>query len=371
MLRASPPAISSADRAALATWGLSRLAVYVSAWAAGLLLLGAQPGASYLGQWLRWDASHYVTIARYGYDDPTGRTPLAAFFPGLPALLRAGHAVGLPYALAGLVVSLVAGAFAVVALRRLGDLDGPRGAGLAATLAVVLAPSAVFLAAGYSEALFLAFAVPAWLAARRGRWWVAGLLGAGASCVRVSGLFLAVALGVLFLTDPSVRRWRAAPALALPVVPLAAYGLWLHVAKGDWLAWWHAQQQGWYRALTDPVTSFERTWSAAFLGSQPPEVALLFRLELVAGVAGLVATALLLAVRRWGEATYVGLQLVALMTSTWWISVARASLLWFPAWLLLGRAAVRRRWVLPVYAALSVPLAVLVTVAFTTGRWAG
>ena len=51
--------------------------------------------------------------------------------------------------------------------------------------------------------------------------------------------------------------------------------------------------------------------------------------------------------------------------------MARASLLWFPAWLLLGRLAVRRRWVLLVYLALSVPCAMVLTVAFVTGRWAG
>ncbi len=37
-------------------------------------------------------------------------------------------------------------------------------------LYLLLSPYAVFLAAGYSESLFLALALPGWLAARRGRW---------------------------------------------------------------------------------------------------------------------------------------------------------------------------------------------------------
>ncbi len=72
---------------------------------------------------------------------------------------------------AGLLVSLVAGAVAAVALARIAalHLPGSRAGGRAA-LFLLVSPCAVFLAAGYSEALFLALALPAWLAARRQRW---------------------------------------------------------------------------------------------------------------------------------------------------------------------------------------------------------
>ena len=161
-----------------------------------------------------------------------------AFFPGLPALLRAGHSLGLGYPLAGLVVSAVALAVAAVALSRLGDLDGPSGAGLLAVVGLVAAPSAVFLAAGYSEAVFLAFAVPAWLAARRGRWWLAGLLGAGASTVRVSGLFLAAGLGGAV---PHRRDgWVAAVALG-PGAGAARWSRWRPTAGG----WPRPRATGW------------------------------------------------------------------------------------------------------------------------------
>ena len=56
-----------------------------------------------------------------------------------------------------------------------------------------------YLAAGYSECLFAAFAFSAWLAARRDRWVLAVVLAAGASAVRVNGLFLAAAIALEFL----------------------------------------------------------------------------------------------------------------------------------------------------------------------------
>jgi hypothetical protein len=58
-------------------------------------------------------------------------------------------------------------------------------------LYLVLSPYAVFLFAGYSEALFLACALWGWLCARREQWVPAALLVAAAASVRVSGLFLA------------------------------------------------------------------------------------------------------------------------------------------------------------------------------------
>ena len=45
-----------------------------------------------------------------------------------------------------------------------------------AVLILLAGPYAVFLMASYSEGVFLAFALAAWLAGRRDRWWLAGLM---------------------------------------------------------------------------------------------------------------------------------------------------------------------------------------------------
>jgi Gpi18-like mannosyltransferase len=133
---------------------------------------------------------------------------------------------------------------------------------------LLLSPTAIFLAAGYTDALFLGFALPAWLAARRGHWLAAGLLVAGAASTRVTGVFLAVALAVEFLTatDGRRRRWRSGPRLLVPLAPVAASMVYLHNRTGDWLAWQHPQQRGWRRTFTYPWNSLENTWNAAFGG---------------------------------------------------------------------------------------------------------
>lgn len=365
----------------LLIWLASRASIAVVAGAVGWLFVGADGRVTpWLDRWDRWDFEHFRGIAEFGYGgQPTG-VPNEAFFPGLPGLLWLGNLIGLPYALTGLIVSFVAGGVAAVALGRLGDLDRGAGVGRLAVVCWVFAPPAIFLAAPYTESLFLGFALPAWLAARHGRWVYAGLLTAAACTVRVSGVFLAVALFVQWFTSRRSadggdagrsRGWSGFGWLLVPAVPLAAWMAYLHSLTGNWLAWLDAQASEWNRELTWPWDAWLHTWTAAFGGGQSPGFAWMFRAEMVALLVGLALTVALLRWRRWGEATWVGLQVAAFATSYWFFSVPRATLLWWPLWIVLATVAVRRRWVLWAYLSLSVPLMAIWAAVFLLHRWAG
>ncbi|WP_219464320.1 mannosyltransferase family protein, partial [Nonomuraea rhizosphaerae] len=329
-------------------------------------LLGVALG-DYVGLWRKWDAGLFITIAEHGYDGDPGKPPdagLPAFFPGMPLAMRLVHLVVPDWTACGLIVSLVAGLVAMVALARLTELEG--GAGWAAVLGLLMFPLAVFLTAGYSEALFLAFAIPAWLAARKGQWPLAVVLAAGASCVRITGLFLAVALIVEFAL--SRRRLRDAPWLLVPFVPLVAYSYFHYSRSGDWLAWKHAQEAGWGREMVWPWQAWDTTWHSA-MGTG--DFAVAFRMELVGAVVSVVALAWLAAMRRWSELVYTGLQAGALLTSAYYLSVPRSLLLWFPVWVAVGRLATRHQWVVVAYALVSGPLMLLDVIRFLSGAWAG
>ncbi|MGH8826120.1 MAG: mannosyltransferase family protein [Jiangellaceae bacterium] len=410
------------DHDALKIWLASRVSIWVIAGSVGYMFATAGEGiVPLLDRWQQWDFDHYWGIALAGgYEgSPTG-VPNEAFFPAFPASLWLGAELGVRHVVTGLVVSLVAGAVAAVALGRLGDLEGGRMVGRYAVLVWVLAPSAVFLAAPYTEALFLAFAFPAWLAARRGHWLAAGVLTALSCTVRVSGVFLVAALVVQWLATRRVSAgdtddletsrvgtssplsrdryeegdhettlagaaaqmshdrhangrwsWSGFGWLFLPAIPLLAWSVYLKSETGDWLAWMTAQAEGWDRHFTLPWDSFANTWSAAFGGTQSPEFAWMFRAEIVAMIVGAALTIALMVWKRWGEATWIGLQVVAFGTSTWYFSVPRATLLWWPLWIGIAALAVRRRWVLWAYLSVSVPLMVVWATAFLTGRWAG
>jgi hypothetical protein len=350
----------SAARDALLLWLGSRAGLLVST------LLGAT-FSEYVGKWRQWDSGLFITIAQFGYDGEPGKPPdegLPAFFPGLPIALRAVHLVVPDWAASGLLISLVAGAVAMVALARLAELEG--AAGWMAVLALLLFPMAVFLTAGYSEALFLAFAIPAWLAARLGRWPSAVALAAGASCVRITGLFLAVALVVEFVR--SRERVRLAGWLAVPFLPLVAYSFYHFRRSGDWLAWKHAQEAGWGRDFVWPWEAWRTTWRSA-MGTD--DFAVAFRMEIAGAVVALAVLVWLLALRRWSEFVYCGLQAGALMTSAYYLSIPRSLLLWFPLWVLIAKVATRRAWVIAAYAMVCGPLMFLGVTRFLSGAWAG
>ncbi|MFF9017000.1 mannosyltransferase family protein [Streptomyces sp. NPDC014870] len=370
------------DRDVLTLYLFTRVALLLTAYCTAWLFPRdpeshhAEPFGAVFGQ---WDWNHYLNIARDGYfpDDPAAR-PVEwdnreAFFPGFPLLLRALHPFVGDWTAAGLLISFVAGAVAVVALGRIARLHVPQVADARRTVVLLLvSPCAVFLAVGYTESLFLAFALPAWLAAQRHDWRLAALLLACATTVRVSGLFLLAALVVHFaLTARQRGDLRQLPWLALPALPPLLYFWYLYGHTRDWMAWKHAQERGWYREFHAPWEAWSTTWEAAFDHGYTAPYALLWQAELVAMGVGLVVAVLLARARRWPEAVYIALSLWALGTSYWYMSIPRATLLWWPLWIGLACWTSRRPRLFAAWLCVSVPLSVVLAVAFFSGRWAG
>jgi hypothetical protein len=410
MLRTTPPAprvaravaaaerlgLGRLERIALGAWFASRLGVLVLSWTAAWVTRpqGQYEPIAWLSEWVHWDWLRYLTIAEYGYTSgvgPGSDANLVAFFPGFPLLLRATEVIVRNWTVAGLLVSAIAGAFAVVALARLtaaawdggaavGANDGETGTDAApavrnAVLFLVCAPAAVFLAAGYTESLFLAFALFGWWYALRGQWARAGVLVALASLVRVNGLFVLAAVVVRFLLThrrrPADARWSRAPWLALPLLPVFGYMAYLDNITGDWFAWKHAEDRGWYRSLTNPFDTVRHTWTAAFGREFQAAEAWPFQLELVSMVVGLALICWLAARRAWPELVYVTLSVASLATSFWYESVPRDMLLWWPLWIGLACWAARRPSVRVVYLCVVTPMMVGLAFLFLSGQWSG
>ena len=447
------------DRTALGVWVTTRAFVLlISLYSRFATSSGTS--SSWLNLWQHWDWYRYLTVAEYGYT--SGKGPaydenITAFLPGYPMALRLVHFVVRDWAASGLLLSLVAGGVAVVALARLtefeydqrhpdADPETRRRAARTAVLLLVCAPAAIFLAVGYTESLFLAFAVPAWLAARRGQWVRSGILLAFACTIRINGLFVLAGVVVMFLASrPSRRDWARSPALLLPIAAAGAYAAYLKDITGDWLDWLHAEKRGWSRSFTNPISSWKASWNNAFgsgfgggnrggrgathggggggfnggghggfpgggsggpgggfggttsnsngFGGTSSAVAGTgtgtgggggnlagvgtfdaweFRLELLAAVVGVATVLWLAGRRRWAELVYVGISVFVLITSTYYMSIPREMLLWWPLW--VGAAiwlAGRRWWVTAATLAVSGSLMVGVALLYFSGQWAG
>jgi hypothetical protein len=369
-------------RSALGVWLATRFVVALVALSAARLATSSTvaqvPGFTEL--WHHWDADLFYKVARYGYHSPAYSDKTDVDYPGLPLAIRAVHVVVPDWTVAGLVVSALAGCVASIALARLAAdevaADGAVATGRRAVAALVAFPYAVFLFAGYSEGLFLAFSVTAWLAARRQRWWLAGVLAAGATGTRIIGLALLAGLWVQWATTRSGLRgggWRMlarrsardAPALLLPVVPVAAFAAYLHARTGHWDSYARAMREGWGREVTWPWAGLQTTWRVAGNLETSSTFHWFWIAELTAVGVGIVLTVVLLRGRRWGEAAYVGSATLLMTASSYWASGVRAVLVWFPLYLLLAR----HPRVHTVYLWVAAPLMLVFVVAFTSGDW--
>jgi hypothetical protein len=384
-------ALGAEDRAALGIWAAAHVALLVLAWASAWAFRSTQAHAPLTGAFEHWDAYLLRNIAEYGYFGPRSIPNNVAFFPGYPAVLSVAHLVVRNWTLAELLVTAVAGCFAVVSLTRLAG-------GRRATLYLVTAPAAIFLMVGYAEALFLALAVPAWHAATRGRWWRAALLAALAGLVRPDGLFLIPALVVMALTGsyrphqppgpggqldadslpgegglhvPVMLRLRSAAVACAALAGPAAYEVYLRANTGSWMAWSHAFQKGWDLHLVTPAQALRTTWWAAFRHPFSASTAFEFQLELGMMAVMLVAAVAFAAAKRWPEAVYCALAVVALGTSTWYTGAPRTLLVLFPVWVALARLGERWPGIRYVYLAVSAPIAVVLGMLYLSGMWAG
>jgi len=260
----------AADEVRRAAWlgAAGALGIYALSRAAQLAVLSwlIPPGGASVGEHLLvWDGGWFIRVATEGY--PAGYSYDAAgtmvgngyaFFPLYPLLIRAGVGIGLSPPVAALAVAWLAGAAAAVLLHQLGTR---LAAGLGATaerarrvgwLLVALActqPMAMVLSMGYSEALFLALAAGALLAAHHRAWEWAGGLGVAAGLTRPAGA--AVAVAVLLAATLAWRgaapreRWRAGAAAAAALGAVPGYLLWVAARVGDLDAWFRIQTAGW------------------------------------------------------------------------------------------------------------------------------
>jgi hypothetical protein len=357
--------------------------------------------AHYLVEPLRlWDGLWYKLIAEQGYPGSV-QSAKAAFWPLFPWVMDYGSRLtGWSVDTVGYLVSNLAFAGALVLLYRLVALDFDAAVARRTLWAIALFPTALFFSAVYTESLFLLLVVGALLAARLGRWWIAGLVGALAALTRSYGVLLLIPFAVLFVQQYrlDVRRWfPKVIATALPVLGPAIFGWHLERVQGNWRAFIDVQGQ-WNRYASNPVDTLRCGISSCFnLGGEPdgaswgwlttllhhPTWATLtsqpFRLSVAnSDTLELVCTLLFLAL------AVIGLRTLPLYQSAYLIpglviplyqpssvhalmSMPRFGLTLFPLFVVLALL-IRGRFAVPVMA-VSTLLLVLLTIQFTHWYW--
>lgn len=335
-----------------ATWGwplqvflLTRLALWVVAFLADVALPGppegverAEPANLWLDVWARWDSSFYLRIATEGYflypDEPSA----VAFFPLYPLLLK-GVALALHPALAGVLLSHVSFALALMVFWRLSlELVKSEASARRAVLYLAIFPTSFYFSAVYTESLSLLWVLLAFYAIHRRKWEWAAVGAALASATRITGVLLAGVLLLEYLRALGVRgRWTLGFALAgLSSLGLLSYMGFLFDQFGDPLAFWSVQGS-FSREVGGFIEEIRPLFEQNFLTGPISWNVVLDLLALVFGVAGS-----LVAARRWGPGyALFGLLSLLLPFASGTGSLSRYVLMVFPAFMALGEAAER------------------------------
>ncbi len=303
------------------------------------------PFRAWLGIWNGWDAPHYLDIAQYGYESTGERANWLVFYPLFPALTRL---VGSPlndYLIGAFVVSTIASIVAAILFYRLVAFDYDATIANQAVWFLAIFPTAYFLHIGYTESLFIALVLGAFVAARTERWPLVAMLGALACLTRVNGLLLVPALGIEpLLTWWRTRRWNW-QWLWLAVIPVGFGGyLWINYAvSGDPLRFLTITREHWYKEFAPPWTGL-MTLIHGLTWRPPIEIwsviwqQLFFVVLIFCGM---------LASWRWLRPSYtvwIGLNLLLVTSTSFILSVPRYSLTLFPLMILFALLARRFLW---------------------------
>jgi hypothetical protein len=154
--------------------------------------------------WFRWDTGWYLKIAALGYSADDGSI---VFPPLYPLLIRwIAPFLGRNYLLAALVISNLACLVALFLFFRLAQVYLNSKDQVQNALLYLLAfPTAFYLFAGYSESLFLALTLGAWLLAQRKEWFIAGLAAGLAALTRLQGWLIILPLGWMMLSERPIE----------------------------------------------------------------------------------------------------------------------------------------------------------------------
>jgi len=272
---------------------------------------------------------------------------------------------------------IVAGVASVVLgplFYRLVKHDESPDVALRATWFLLIFPTAYFLHIGYTEALFLALVIGSFLAARTGRWWLAGLVGGLAALTRINGLVLLLALPVeaatqWYMTPPEARRFRWDwLAIGLVAVGFGVYLALNWALYGTPFQFLIVQHDHWYKSLASPLDAING--ALGWFGSDDPDSRLMYGfMELL--FVGIGAVGTLVAAFRFRPSWFAWMlgNLVLFVSTSFLLSTPRYVLTLFPLFVALALPT-RRVWALVGVSAVSLAGFVYFASRFATGAWA-
>src|SRR4030042_71413 len=327
-----------------------------------------------------FEGIHYLDIARKGYG-----IYQQAFFPLYPKLIEF---IGFSpifkgrILLAGLFVSSISLFFILLLFFKLIRLDFNRRIARRAILYLLIFPTSFYLAAVYTEALFLVLILASFYFAKTKHWWLAGLAGLLAASTRVTGIFLFPALIIELafqskFDQKEKKDWHYFIANLIPLffIPLGLIGYMAYLRINFLDPLLFARVQPYFGAglgTSKLVLLYQVFWrylKMIITVDKTSPVYLTLILEFLSGTLFFFLI-LFSYLRRWfAYFTFMVLSyLVPTLTGTF-SSMPRYVLVLFPGFILLAIWAEKYRWVRILYPLVALPFLIMAVLFFTRGFW--
>jgi len=287
-----------------------------------------------------FDGNQYLYMSQYGYG--YGQQ---AFFPLYPALIKRLSSLFDSYIFTGVFISSVSFLGGMYVLLKLALLDHSRSSSWMTLWALLVFPTSFFFASMYPEGLFFLLTVSAFYAARKGQWFLVGILGGLASYTRISGVFIFPSLMLEAWTQYKVEPVRISvairrywPLLLIPV-GLLTYMQYLDRTTGDPFAFLQTANAVGQTETTKLVMLYQVFWryiKMLFSVSPGSLIYPAIALEFITAVI-FAALALMSLLRQ--RPSYAIFNLLTFLTPTLagnFTSLPRFVLLCFPSFLLIG-----------------------------------
>ena len=330
----------------------------------------ASPLTIIMDQFNRWDAPHYIDIARNWYVNQGDQQNFIVFFPLYPILIRLFTSNFSYVNLSALAVANVSSIFAFVYLFKLAKLDFDDGVAQKAVLFLSVFPTAYFLSAPYTEGLFFALIIASIYYARLSKWPLAGVLGLFAAVTRMAGLLLLPVLLVEYLHQKEWKPRKIGSEVLWVSLALVGFLIYLNInnqVTGNPFAFMEIERTHWFNHL-DPITGLAQALAAT--GKPYPDNITIGAAPIIFAFLGFLAVAGGFARRlRPSYLVYMLFTWILAVSTAWWISVPRYVMAMFPMFILLGTLSRRRTVTILITVAFAAALCFF-TVLFALGKWA-
>ena len=351
---------------------LSKLLVLTIGYVVTYLNSGpAPPLSTVMYMFNKWDAPHYVDIAKNWYSSSGDAANFIVFFPFYPILIHL-FTFNFDYAiLSALLISIICSVIAFIYLYKLAKLEFNEGVAVKAVLFLSIFPTAYFLSAPYTEGLFYALVIASIYYARLGKWQLAGVISFFSALTRLAGLLLFPVLVVEYFHQKGWKLKKIDKNVTWTFSALTGFLVYLNInyqVTGNPFTFLTVEAAHWSNSF-DPRSGLTGAYSWATTASYPSNVTIGIA-PIVFAIFGLA----MIGVSIWRRlrpvyVVYMVLSWGLAISTSWWISVPRYIMAMFPMFMLFGLLT-RKKAVTIAVALASLATLCYFTVFFALGWWA-